>query len=653
LKSPLAFALSLLLTLSTVVLFSHTPTLQAQTAAQTTVPRLVHFSGTATDLNGNPLNGVVGITFLLYAEQTGGAPLWLETQNVQAGANGHYSVLLGSTIPEGLPAELFTSEQARWVAVQISGQNEQARFLLVSAPYALKAGDAETLGGLPPSAFALANSAAAAASLRPGAAREASASTNAKASNPPNPPITGAGTVDYIPMWDSTSDIINSVMYQTGLQIGINTTTPAATLDVNGKTDLRDTLTLVCCGHTLGTTHTPLVISGSPFYINGKGIINFGTGQTFPGTAELASPNAFTSNQSINVSTASTTGLVISASGSSSNGVLAYGSNDGGYFLGGSDGVVASGDDDGGSFVGNNNGVVGIASVGDGGGAGVAGSAPIVGVLGTTTEFGEGVQGVGVTNSGTGEFIGSAYYTVGAWGDTGQKGAIGVGGSADDGYAFYGINTSGADATPTMFLQNLGQPGIFPVLVTTNGANNGNCEIDTGGDIGCSGSISGIVPAAGGKKQVALNAVESPDHWFEDFGNAQLSGGEAVVNIESVFGETVNTGVDYHVFLTPNGDCKGLYVAQKSATSFVVRELGGGTSSLVFDYRIAAKRRGYEQVRLADKTAEFARIKRPPQLKPVPAAARHTMPTARQIFQQQMAHAGLPRTSAPLLPNQP
>lgn len=36
-----------------------------------------------------------------------------------------------------------------------SGQVEQSRVLLVSAPYALKAGDAETVGGLPPSAFML------------------------------------------------------------------------------------------------------------------------------------------------------------------------------------------------------------------------------------------------------------------------------------------------------------------------------------------------------------------------------------------------------------------------------------------------------------------------------------------------------------------
>ena len=136
-----------------LVLFSTQLTL-AQTSTQTAsaLPRLVRFGGTVRDLNGNALTGVVGMTFALYSEKTGSAPLWVETQNATADSNGHYTVLLGSTKPEGLPAELFTSEQARWVGVQVSGQSEQPRVLLVSAPYALKAGDAETIGGLPPSA---------------------------------------------------------------------------------------------------------------------------------------------------------------------------------------------------------------------------------------------------------------------------------------------------------------------------------------------------------------------------------------------------------------------------------------------------------------------------------------------------------------------
>ena len=119
---------------------------------------MVRFGGTARDLSGNPMTGVVGVTFALYSAQTGGAPLWQETQNVTADSSGHYTALLGATKSGGLPTELFTSEQARWVGVQVEGQTEGPRVLLVSAPYALKAGDAETIGGLPPSAFMLATS---------------------------------------------------------------------------------------------------------------------------------------------------------------------------------------------------------------------------------------------------------------------------------------------------------------------------------------------------------------------------------------------------------------------------------------------------------------------------------------------------------------
>jgi hypothetical protein len=52
----------------------------------------------------------------------------------------------------------------------------------------------------------------------------------------------------------------------------------------------------------------------------------------------------------------------------------------------------------------------------------------------------------------------------------------------------------------------------------------------------------------------------------------------------------------------PNGDCRGLYVTNKSANSFAVRELGGGTSNVRFDYRIMAIRRKYETVRFEDHT---------------------------------------------------
>jgi hypothetical protein len=77
------------------------------------------------------------------------------------------------------------------------------------------------------------------------------------------------------------------------------------------------------------------------------------------------------------------------------------------------------------------------------------------------------------------------------------------------------------------------------------------------------------------------------------------------VAMDPRFAGIVNTGVEYHVFLTPNGNCKGLYVASKSANGFEVRELGDGGSSVGFDYRIVAKRAGHETERLGDATAEM------------------------------------------------
>jgi len=97
--------------------------------------------------------------------------------------------------------------------------------------------------------------------------------------------------------------------------------------------------------------------------------------------------------------------------------------------------------------------------------------------------------------------------------------------------------------------------------------------------------------------QRKLYAVESPQNWFEDFGSAQLVNGQATVPIEPIFAQTVNLTETYHVFLTPLGDC-ALYVAAKTPALFTVKAMGGQTCSITFDYRIVAKRLGYEGLRL-------------------------------------------------------
>jgi len=238
---------------------------QARTQIASALPHLVRFGSLVKDLNGSPLSGVVGITFALYSEQTGGTPLWLETQNVTPDSTGHYTVLLGSTTSQGLPESIFTSEQAHWVGVQVTGQAEQPRVLLASTPYALKAGDAETIGGLPPSAFMLA---------MPGTNNTPNNSANPGGSSDVGTTavVSGSGTTDFVPLWTNNSVLGNSVLFQSGsgssAAVGINTTTPAATLDVNGNLISRGALQLPSTGTataSAGFNSQPFLLQGSAF----------------------------------------------------------------------------------------------------------------------------------------------------------------------------------------------------------------------------------------------------------------------------------------------------------------------------------------------------------------------------------------------------
>jgi trimeric autotransporter adhesin len=134
--------------------------LPAQQIPNTAVPNLIRYGGTLKDAQGAPLvSSTVGVTFAIYNQQDGGAGIWMETQNVNTDAAGNYSVVLGSTTAAGLPGDLFSQQEQRWLGVQVQGQIEQPRVLLVSVPYAFKAHEAETLGGKSVSDFMLANGA--------------------------------------------------------------------------------------------------------------------------------------------------------------------------------------------------------------------------------------------------------------------------------------------------------------------------------------------------------------------------------------------------------------------------------------------------------------------------------------------------------------
>jgi hypothetical protein len=172
-----------------------------------------------------------------------------------------------------------------------------------------------------------------------------------------------------------------------------------------------------------------------------------------------------------------------------------------------------------------------------------------------------------------------------------------------------GIGTT----TPGAALEVVSGQDVLPFAVE---GSNGGCDIDNSGDLHCTGVVSGVAKVDGGARTVAMSAIESPVNWVEDFGSARLVNGAAVVELDPTYIQTVNSSLNYKVFPAPNGDCKGLYVTNKTATSFEVRELGGGTSSVDFDYRITAVRKNYENVRFADHTQEMQRLSRSREAKP-------------------------------------
>jgi hypothetical protein len=244
------------------------------------------------------------------------------------------------------------------------------------------------------------------------------------------------------------------------------------------------------------------------------------------------------------------------------------------------------------------------------------GSSNYHGMLGTTSGSAAGVRGESPLYGVQG--VGNAANAAGVYGEASASGANGVYGNANMSngsgvigncgptgtYGVFAINqnTSGA----ALFASGNSSVGVYGATTTGYGVVgtslgtglaglfNGNIYI--GGNYTATGTKSAAVPHPDGTRRM-LYCTEAPEPHFEDFGSAQLSGGQANVAIEPVFGALIQTN-GYFVQLTPEGDCRGLYVTSKTSSGFTVRELQGGTSNVPFTYRIIAKRKDVTVARL-------------------------------------------------------
>lgn len=107
-----------------------------------------------------------------------------------------------------------------------------------------------------------------------------------------------------------------------------------------------------------------------------------------------------------------------------------------------------------------------------------------------------------------------------------------------------------------------------------------------------SGIVSTIVQGLNANEKKTMFAAEAPEVLFEDYGTGQLVNGSATITIDPVFSKNIHVSAErpLKVFIQLEGDCKGVYVTNKSANGFTVKELQGGNANVPFSWHIVANR---------------------------------------------------------------
>lgn len=370
----------------------------------------------------------------------------------------------------------------------------------------------------------------------------------------PSAAISGSGTTDFIPLWTNSTTLGNSVFFQLGTgakaKVGIGTTKPASTLDVKGSGTIRGLFTLPTTGTattSTGFNSQAMDLAASVFNSSASEPVT----QTFQWQAEPVGNDTNTATGSLNLlfgqgSTKPTeTGFHID-----SNGQLTF----------------ATGQ----TFPGTGT----VTSVGSG--AGLTGG-PITtsGTLAIDTTV---VPQLAANNAFTGSqtisgavSVGGSLAVVGA-GDFENRllvsgastflseAVVNVGNSL-------GLSVDNTSSTQTLQLQNFAAASDTNYLLVAFDNGKDVFQVDTKGDTFALGSKSAVVPLRNGE-MVDVFSMESPEVWFEDFGSGRLSGGAITISLEPKFAQTVNLSSGYHVFLTPKGDCKGLFVQQRNQAWF-------------------------------------------------------------------------------------
>ncbi len=350
---------------------------------------------------------------------------------------------------------------------------------------------------------------------------------------------------------------------------------------------------LIALGHGPSPDITSPIINDSGSYTNGPIIraTNTTTGYGMEGITDGSGAGVYGHAGSASITSygvygfsAGGAGLYGYASGSG-NGV--YGSSVNGY---GVEGITANGGSLGGYFTNAGGGEALQASSSDSVGL-EAISGTYIPIYAHTTGGSQAIYAY----SNTGPTIqAAATKETGVWSTTGGTGD-------PESLAYYGNsgNGNGADLTGTYIGVVARAPagtGTYPFLATDTGSND-LFWVDGSGDIYYHGSLNTFI-ATSHRGEATAYGPTSTSPTMEDTGSARLVNGSATVALDGAFAQTIDPQRTYQVMITPDGDTRGLYVASKSATAFVVREVQGGHGSLAFDYHIYATKLGHANERM-------------------------------------------------------
>jgi hypothetical protein len=132
------------------LLFAITAAVLFAFAAGAGVPQLINYQGVLVDDDGHAISGIQSIQFGIYDSETGGEPLWSETQNVVV-TDGLFHVLLGAVTL--IPHSVFDGGD-KYLAVKVESDPEMTpRRQVVSVAYAYHSGEADSLDGYSASDF--------------------------------------------------------------------------------------------------------------------------------------------------------------------------------------------------------------------------------------------------------------------------------------------------------------------------------------------------------------------------------------------------------------------------------------------------------------------------------------------------------------------